>query len=100
MEKEVLKCPYCGADAEKALPQTSILEGNFTTERQRPSEGAVCICIVCCNVSIYDENSNLVKISKNDLEDLKKEDPEFFSTLEKTKDKSIQMLRNYLDNNH
>lgn len=65
-------CPYCKEVMDRAAG----------LDEEPPSPGMLSICVFCASLSQFDDNMQLVTVSRELWEEIKAEDPEFVSTVE------------------
>lgn len=92
MAYTILKCPYCGAGANKSAEVSKILQGDFIILEESPVEGSVCICNKCANISQYAENGSLEKMTPKELDQLHEDEPILYEQLGAMKVKILWRL--------
>jgi len=65
-----LHCPYCDEDLARRSPREVLsLDGKIVPEDFVSQPGDVSLCTNCANVSVYDEDMGLTKLTPEEWED-------------------------------
>lgn len=93
---ELSSCPHCGGRSDSV---SEIVRAPASGPENRPSPGSLSLCVVCGQINSFDERLRLIRATKEDFENYRKNAPKELDMLRTAQITLLAMIKERRRNN-